>query len=151
MMEGLGYRDVRTLLNSGNVVFSSSKSDDDAVTQIEQGLTRKLNVSAKVTVLTTKELATAVAENPLLKIATDPSRLLVAFLRHPADRKKLRPLAKQKLGDDALAVGKRVAYLWCPHGILDSPGADALNKVLGDAITARNWATTQKLRRLAAD
>jgi len=151
MMESLGYREVRTLLNSGNVVFRSSKANEDAVTRIEQALVKKLQVSSKVTVLTASELTTAVDENPLLKVATDPTRLLVAVLRDPADRKKLLPLAKQDWGKESLAVGARVAYLWCPNGILDSPAATAVNKVLGDSVTARNWATMLKLRALAQE
>jgi len=149
MMESLGYREVRTLLNSGNVVFRSSKANEDAVTRIEQALVKKLQVSSKVTVLTASELTTAVDENPLLKVATDPTRLLVAVLRDPADRKKLLPLAKQDWGKGSLAVGARVAYLWCPNGILDCPVASAVNKVLRDAVTARNWATFLKLHALA--
>ena len=151
MMESLGYREVRTLLNSGNVVFSSSKTNEDAVTRIEQALVKKLQVSSKVTVLTASELTTAVDENPLLKVATDPTRLLVAVLRDPADRKKLLPLTRQDWGPEGLAVGKRVAYIWCPNGILDSPAATAVNKALGDGVTARNWATVLKLRALAQE
>ena len=151
MMESLGYREVRTLLNSGNVVFRSSKANEDAVTRIEQALVKKLQVSSKVTVLTASELTTAVDENPLLKVATDPTRLLVAVLRDPADRKKLLPLAKQDWGKGSLAVGARVAYLWCPNGILDCPAATAVNKALGDGVTARNWATVLKLRALAQE
>jgi uncharacterized protein (DUF1697 family) len=149
MVEGLGYRDVRTMLNSGNVVFQSARSDDKVAMKIEQALANELHIAAKVTVLTAAELATAVAENPLLKVATDPSRLLMAVLRDPADRKKLLSLAKQSWGDDALAVGQRVAYLWCPNGILDSRAADAVNRALGDAVTARNWATILKLQAIA--
>ena len=45
-------------------------------------------------------------------------------------------------------VGPRVAYLWCPAGQLESPLAAAVGKVLGDAVTARNWTTMTKLHAL---
>jgi uncharacterized protein (DUF1697 family) len=150
LLEGLGYGDVRTLLNSGNVVFTAGRTaPDKAAARIEAALTDRLGVSARVTVLTAAELAAAVADNPLLGIASDPARFLIAVLRDPADRTKVLPLTKQDWAPEAVAVGKRVAYLWCADGILASPVAAAVNRALGDGVTARNWATVQKLHALA--
>src|SRR5208282_2604106 len=92
LVEDLGYGDVRTLLNSGNVVFSAPRAGAGAAARIEKALAAKLGVSARVTVITAAELAAAISNNPLLKIAHDPSRLLVAVLRDAADRPKLEPL-----------------------------------------------------------
>src|SRR6187455_453211 len=76
LVEGLGFGDVRTLLNSGNVVFTAKgKAAVDAAARIEQGLTTRCGVSARVTVVSAAELAEAVARNPLGKLADDPSRL----------------------------------------------------------------------------
>jgi uncharacterized protein (DUF1697 family) len=145
----LGYGDVRTLLNSGNVVFTVPASvRTDPARSIEQAITARLGISARVTVLTAAELAAAVAENPLGKVATDPTRLLVTVLTNPADRKRLLPLARQDWTPDVLAVGRRVAYLWCPKGMLESRLAQAVSRLLGDAATARNWATVTKLHAL---
>jgi uncharacterized protein (DUF1697 family) len=152
LVEGLGHVNVRTLLNSGNVVFTAPRAATDrAAVQIEKGLAAELGVSARVTVLTARELADAVTENPLLEVADDFSRLLVAFLRSPADRPKLEPLLKQDWSPECLALGTRVAYLWCPEGILASPLAESVNRALGDAVTARNWATVMKLHALTED
>jgi uncharacterized protein (DUF1697 family) len=151
LFEGLGYGDVRTLLNSGNVVFSTRAAASAAATRIEKALAADLGVSALVTVLTAAELAAAIADNPLLEVADDHSRLLVAVLRNQADRPKLLPLLKQNWSKEVMAIGKRVAYLWCAEGILVSRLAEAVNRVLGDAVTARNWATMMKLHALAAD
>jgi uncharacterized protein (DUF1697 family) len=98
-------------------------------------------------VLTAAEVA-AVAECPLLEVADDPSRLLVAFLQGPADRPKVEPLLEQDWSPEALAVGARVAYLWCPNGMLDGRLAEAVGRALGDAVTTRNWATVLKLHAL---
>jgi uncharacterized protein (DUF1697 family) len=152
LVGGLGYTDVRTLLNSGNVVFTAARGTPvQAATRIEKALTADLGVSARVTVLTAQELAEAVAENPLLKVADNHSRLLVAVLNDAADRTKLEPLAKQDWGSEALAVGTRVAYLWCPDGVLASRVGEAVNRALRDGVTARNWATVRKLHALAQD
>lgn len=149
LVESLGYRNVCTLLNSGNVVFTvPGASRTLAAPRIEKAMAATLHVSARVMVLTAAELASAVTENPLLAIATDPSRLLVTVFSKPADRARLEPLALQNWAPDVLALGRRVAYLWCPGGMLDSRLATAASRVLGDAATARNWATMMKLDAL---
>jgi uncharacterized protein (DUF1697 family) len=149
LVEGLGYTDVRTLLNSGNVVFTAPRGTPaQAATRIEKALAADLGVTARVTVLTAQELADAVAENPLLTVADNDSRLLVAVLNDPADRSKLAPLTKQDWGPEVLAVGTRVAYLWCPDGVLASRVGEAINRALRDSVTARNWATVLKLQAL---
>jgi uncharacterized protein (DUF1697 family) len=152
LVEDLGYSDVSTLLNSGNVVFSTPRATaGDAAARLEKAMRQRLGVSARVTVLTAAELAAIVTENPLLDVANNPSRLLVAVLRNPADRRKLEPLTKQDWAPELLAIGTRVAYLWSPDGVLASRLAEAVNRLLGDAVTARNWATTLKLYALAKE
>jgi uncharacterized protein (DUF1697 family) len=150
LIEKLGYGDVQTLLNSGNVVFSTPRpAAGNAAARIEKALAADLGVSARITVLSAAELATAVTENPLLTVAIDPSRLMVAVLKDPGDRTKLAPLLKQDWGNEVLALGARVAYIWCPDGILESRLLVAVGRLLGDAVTSRNWATMLKLHALA--
>jgi uncharacterized protein (DUF1697 family) len=152
LVEGLGCRDVRTLLNSGNVVFTAPRAAPEKVAaRIEQALATDLGVAARVVVLTAGELADAVTQNPLLGVADNPSRLLVAVLNKPTDRQKLEPLTRQDWAAEVLAVGARVAYLWCPDGILESRLAEAVGRALGDGVTTRNWATMLKLHALAGD
>ena len=86
-VERLGFTDVKTLLNSGNVVFTAARGTPaQAAARIEKALAADLGVTARVTVLTAPELADAVTANPLLKVADNHSRLLVAVLSDPADR-----------------------------------------------------------------
>ena len=152
LVESLGYGAVRTLLNSGNVVFAApGVAKSDTASRIEKSLETRLGISARVTVLTGAELAEIVEENPLLEIADDPSRLLVAVLHNRADRKRLWPLLKQDWAPDVLAIGKRVAYLWCSEGILASRLVEIIGRVLRDAATTRNWATILKLHALTKD
>jgi len=148
---GLGYRDVRTLLNSGNVVFTvPGTARGDAAARIEHAIATHLGVSSRVTVLTGGELKTIVNANPLGEIADNPSRLLVSVLSKPADRTRLTPLTREDWSPEALALGARVAYLWCPNGMIESRLAQAVGRILGDATTTRNWATMLKLQDLAS-
>lgn len=149
LVEGLGYHDVSTLLNSGNIIFSApDATTSEAATNIEAAISAQLGVSSRVTVVTAAELAQIVAQNPLLGIAPDHSRLLVAVLNNPADRSLVEPLAAEDWSPEAFALGTRACYLWCPAGVLDSKPATAMGRVLRDAVTSRNWATILKLHAL---
>ena len=151
LVEDFGYTEVRTLLNSGNVVFTAPKDTPaEAAVRIERALLLRLDVAARVVVLTAAELAKVVAENTLLGVADDFPRLLVAVPLNAADLSKLEPLLAQDWDDDAIALGKRAAYLWCKGGILESRLLQSVSRSLKEAVTTRNWATVLKLRELLA-
>jgi uncharacterized protein (DUF1697 family) len=158
MLEEMGYQDVRTLRNSGNVVLKSQASASGAAggetpreieARIEVGLVERFGVSSRVIVLTAAELAAVVRENPLLDVADNPSRLQVAFLADLADRQRLEPLLEKEWYPEALGLGARVAYLWCPNGQSGSALTKAVSGVLGDRVTTRTWSTVLKLHALA--
>ena len=145
----LGYSQVHTLLNSGNVVFNSPNADPaETSSRVERALTARLKLSARVTVLTASELTTIIRENSLSGVADNPSRLLVMVLTDPAGRRLLEPLLKQDWSPEALALGQRAAYLWCPEGVLASRLPEAAGRLLGDAVTTRNWSTITKIHSL---
>jgi uncharacterized protein (DUF1697 family) len=137
---------VRTLLNSGNAVFTGPKAKDTAIAeQIEEAMSRKLGVSAKITVLTQSELEAVVRAMPLSVADRDPARMMVGFFRTPADERRIDPVLAQKWAPEEVATGPRVVYVWCPRGILESPAYEAIGAAAGDGITARNWSTVTKL------
>ena len=146
----LGYTGVRTLLNSGNVIFDAPLTDPSEVSaRVEQALHTRLNISARVIVLTAAELKAVVDGNPLLGIASDPARLMVSFRRGPVDPRALESLQQQDWSPEALALGKRATYLWCPAGIIASRLVQAMARLPGDTMTTmRNWATVMKLHAL---
>jgi uncharacterized protein (DUF1697 family) len=152
LFEGLGYRDVRTLLNSGNVVFTVPPKGVRAdAERIERAIAEELGVSTRVILLLGREVADAVRGNPLAPVARDPSRLLLMALRDAKAVTKMRRLLAEPWSPEVLAVGKRVAYLWCASGILDSRLWVAAARAVGDAGTARNVATMTKLLALLED
>lgn len=150
LVAGLGYTDVRTLLNSGNVLFDGPVADTTELSlRIEQALHAHLHVSTQVILLTAADLAVVVDENPLLGIASDPSRLMVSFPRGPVDPRPLQPLLEQDWSPEALALGQRATYLWCPAGLIESRLAQAVARAHGEApTTLRNWSTVMKLYAL---
>ena len=153
LLEDLGYDDVRTLLNSGNAVFSVSGRAADTTAEsarIEEALGSRLAIRARVIVVGSGDLADAIAESPLGEVADDPARLLVAFPSRPADLEGLAPLTNRDWAPEAVAVGSRAAYLWCPGGVAESRLSKEVSRALGDRYTARNWATVLKLEALVA-
>jgi len=149
LIESLGYADVRTLLNSGNAVFTVSKGrSDDPGRRIEKAISVRLGVTAQVTLLKGKDVSAAVRDNPLASIADDPSRLLLMVPHEPKALARLRPLLTEPWAPEALALGSRVAYLWCAEGIVKSRLWAAASRSLEDACTARNLATMTKVAAL---
>lgn len=142
----LGYDQVRTLLNSGNVVFRAPRGDARSIgRRVEAAMAERLHVSAPVVVLTADDFSTAVQENTMGAVADNPARLLVAFCGDRGRLKLLQPLTRQEWSPEALAVGTRAAYLWCPAGILASRLPEAVGRLLGEAVTTRNWTTVARI------
>ncbi|MDN2708331.1 DUF1697 domain-containing protein [Janthinobacterium sp. SUN118] len=148
LLGDLGFTNVRTVLNSGNVVFEAGRvAPAEAAAGIEEALVLKLGVAARVTVLSAGQFAELIEQNTLAP-AADAARLLALVLNRPSDAQRLAPLLQQSWQPEALALGQWAAYAWCPDGVLASKVVAALGVLLGDGVTSRNWATMQKLKLL---
>ena len=151
LVASLGYGDVRTLLNSGNVVYGApGVAPADAAARIEAALVARLGVRSRVVALSAAEVAAIVAGDPFGAVATDPSRYFVTVPYDPAARAALAPLARADWGAERLALGAGVAYQWCPDGLTGSRLAEAVARATRDGATTRNWATVGKLHALLA-
>jgi uncharacterized protein (DUF1697 family) len=147
MMVGLGHTNVRTLLNSGNVLFQSKRPNVAKIAaSIEAAIGETCGFSAAVTVITAQELDRIVDENPLLHIVGDHARHLVAFVTHPKHIETLRPMLEEVWTPNALGITERAAYLWCATGLLDSKFLQAFSRRAAATVTTRNWATVLKLQ-----
>ena len=142
----LGFTDVKTYVNSGNVVFSGREA---TAREIEEAIAATFGFDVAVVLRTRDELAAVVAANPLGDRATNPSRYLVLFSGGgPIDVARADGVVPGE-GESYEIVG-REAYLWLPDGVHASPLAKGLTeKRLGVApLTARNWRTVEKLLAL---
>ena len=150
LLEGHGYEDVRTHLQSGNVVLTSSVSADRLAKKLESQLEAGLGFEIEVIVRTRAELARVVARNPLGDVAKDSSRYLVTFLRTKPAAKVVRELSAVDVAPEQVAVSGREVYSWHPGGSQGSPLAKLLAKTgVSGAGTNRNWRTVTKLLELA--
>lgn len=149
LLTGMGYADVQTLLNSGNVIFASpSGTQAQHATAIRAAATKTLGVDALVIVKSANDMAQVVAANPLDTQTLDSSRYIVALTCDATSLAALGPLTQTDWGHETLHLGAHAAYLWCADGILQSKMAVALLKALANTGTTRNWATIKKIHML---
>ena len=152
LVTDLGFEDVKTLLNSGNVVFAGKKRKTESIAaDLEKALVEATGVSSKTLVLTEEDFGKVLEENSLTTVSDNHSKLLVAVYYDVADRAKLEPLLKDDWTPEALAIGSRAAYIWCANGILESRLVHTIGKLLGERSTTRNWATLSKIAALVGE
>jgi len=161
LLTSLGYTDVSTVLQSGNVLFTTSAElapsgpDTDAATaavgaQLESAVSRELGVACRVLVRHAGDLAAATVDAPLADVATDPSRYLVGFLAGDPGRAASAAVEALDVAPDQVRLRRRELDLWCPGGVLASPLSSVdWEAVLGVAVTMRNWNTLARLVALA--
>jgi len=148
-LTGLGFEDVATLINSGNVVFTDGSRRKAAALEkaVEAHLRELLGYEVATFVRTAKEVA-AVAECAPFPELPKNGTVHVHFLKAAPPAKVQREVVACEAGDDKLAFLGRELYWWCPSKMMDSPvDIKAVAKLLGGPSTSRNITT---VRRLAA-
>jgi uncharacterized protein (DUF1697 family) len=143
----LGFTDIKTYVNSGNVVFGGRKA---SVAKVEQAIAAEFGFDVPVVLRTRDELAGVVAANPLADTASNASRYLVLFGDGEIDPERAADLDADALAPEVFAIRGREAYLWLPGGVHQSKLARAMSeKRFGVRLTGRNWRTVEKLLALA--
>jgi uncharacterized protein (DUF1697 family) len=150
LVSALGYEDVRTHLQSGNVVLSATDAPRTVGRKLERELERAVGFDVQVAVRTRDELAQVVEQDPLGDVVDNPARYLVSFLSAEPSAKVLRELEGVDVAPEQFVIRGREIYAWHPNGIQRSTLAKLLSEQqLGVGVTARNWNTVTKLRALA--
>jgi uncharacterized protein (DUF1697 family) len=148
--ESLGLADVRTLLQSGNVLFRSGLTDrQQLVKRIMQEIERQLDLEVEVILRTLEEVASIVERGPVLSPRADRSKLLVMFLTSVPDAAAQAALLKwhkSKEMKEMIEMRGPEIYLYYPDGVGRSKLTSAvIEDKLDTAGTARNWNTLTKL------
>ena len=150
LLTGLGYGDVRTLLQSGNVVLTSDDPPERLGRELRAHIAEGLGIDSEVVVRTRDELADVVARDPFGELVDDPRRYQVTFLSAPPDGDAVRRLEALDVAPERFLVSGREIYAWHPNGIQRSQLARLLSdRELGAVATARNWNTVLGLLELA--
>ncbi|HEY2481027.1 MAG TPA: DUF1697 domain-containing protein [Caulobacteraceae bacterium] len=152
VFESLGWREVRSLGQSGNLVFAADGADDGELeAAAEQALLASLTLTTEVVVRRAEAWRAMIAANPFPNEAVaDPSHLVAMVLKSEPRPDAEAAMAAVPGRERARVVG-RAAYIVYPDGIAGVRLIGAtLDKALGARGTGRNWNTVVKLAALAA-
>jgi len=145
-----GFTDVKTYVQSGNVVHSANGSAEQVARKCERLLADEFGLDIPVVVRTRAQLARVVQRNPLGKVATDPKRYQVSFLTGKLSAEVVRKLEEVAAPSERFVVSGREVYAWHPAGVARSKlWAMLAGRGLGVTATARNWTTVTSLLGLA--
>ena len=149
LVESLGYTDVETYLQSGNVVFTP-KGKGDPAARLSAAIAKETGHDVAVLVRSAKDLAKVIEANPYP--VSDPTKVVVVFME---DEVELGQLGLGDLGPylpDELAAHGRELYVSVPNGQGRSKLMEALVKRrLPTTITVRNWRTVEALAAMTGD
>ena len=143
-LEALGLTDIKTYIQSGNIVFHDSKRTAAALAlEIGTTIQARFGFEPHVAVISDKDFASAVTGNPFHESMTDENAktLHLFFLdRTPLDLDQNR-LEAIRRPSERWQLNGRVFYLFTPEGFGDSKLATQVERILGVPTTARNWRT----------
>ena len=151
MTAKLGFDDPKTLLQSGNLVFSAKSQPMAKLEELFEAATKKhIGVECSYLLRSADEWAKIVAANPFKAQAkSDPAHLAVTFCREAPGASAVEALRAEIRGDEDFRVVGRELFAWYPDGMGTSKLAIALSKNrLGTICTARNWNTVMKVGAL---
>jgi uncharacterized protein (DUF1697 family) len=147
LLEGAGYTDVRTHLQSGNAVLTGPRADPvEHERWISAAIESALGMDVRCVVLTADELRAIVDGHPFADVADNGSRMMANVLAAEPTADQVAAHDPTELDPERSRLGPRVIYQWCPDGVLAAPvvggSAEKHWKIM---VTARNWNTMTKL------
>ncbi|MBN8582052.1 MAG: DUF1697 domain-containing protein [Anaerolineae bacterium] len=149
--EAMGFSNVLTYIQSGNVLFESDEKDKAILTtKIEKGLSKRFDFLARVMVVSHKELEAIVRAAPDGFGKDDKEfRYDVIFLKEPLIPKEAMKSVSTREGVDTAHAGKQALYF---SRLISRAAQSHLTKIIGTPVyqnmTIRNWNTTTKLLEL---
>ncbi len=145
-LESLNVKNVRTYIQSGNVVFdSTAKTASSLSKRIAQRIEERHDFRPHLIILDREDLQTAIESNPFPKAVSDPKTLHFLFLAEPASHPDMEALNDAKTSSERYELTDGVFYLHAPDGIGRSKLAANAEKHLGVVTTGRNYRTVDKL------
>jgi uncharacterized protein (DUF1697 family) len=151
LVSSLGFDDVTTYVQSGNVVFRGTGSSRQVGARIADQITAELGLSVAVLVRNRRELRAILAGNPYADADAEPTLHHVTLLAEAPEPERVAKLADQdgRFGEDHCQVVGKDAYLYCPGGYGNTKLNNAyLERNLGVVGTTRNWRTLVTLAEM---
>ncbi len=149
LLDGIGFTDVQTYIQSGNCVFRSENGNaDNLSSQISAAIEQQFGFKPPTLVIGRAELAAAITANPFPE--GDPKTVQFFFLFEPASNADLAALEALKVPSERFKLTDRIFYLHAPYGVGRSKLVEKVGKHIPVEMTGRNLRTAQKLLDMAS-
>ncbi len=151
LYESLGLSNVKTLLQSGNVVFESENTDASQVAhQIEAGIQKNFGFESKIIIRTKEQWQATIAQHPFSTVQLEqPSKVLVMFLQNTPDEQSLKALIQAHTGTEVIHGSGQELYIFYTDGMGNSKlDTGFIERKLKITATGRNWNTVNKILTL---
>ena len=152
LYESLGFIDVKTYIQSGNVIFQSAEIENPEllVRKIENAIQEKFGFDVPVIIRTKTELQRIIESNPILAFKeNDEDRLYVTFLEKLPDKTAIEKLSEFDFSPDKFVLIEKEIFIFCPNGY----GKTKINNTFFESklklkATTRNWKTVNTLAKM---
>jgi uncharacterized protein (DUF1697 family) len=149
-LEALKLKNVRTYIQSGNVVFDTNEKNAKSLAKkIKERIEREHGFGPEVLLIRREELQDAIRANPFPLAVSEPKSLHFFFLEKPATKANIQALDKAKAPTESFVLKGSLFFLHAPEGVGRSKLAATAERHLGVAATARNYRTVEKLAEMA--
>jgi uncharacterized protein (DUF1697 family) len=150
MFESLGASNVRTYIQSGNVVFQSVSKDISSLSKrVGIEVRERYGFEPHILLIGLSEVEAAITNNPFPEAESEPSSLHLGFLAFTPKDPDLKKLESLKNDSEQFCLIGSIFYLHAPEGVGRSKLATSSEKLLGAPMTDRNWNTVCKLKEMA--
>lgn len=152
MYEKLNFEEIKTYVQSGNVVFSTNEKDLKKIeNDISKQIEKDFGFQVPVIVFAAETLQSVIEQNPFLKDATkERSFFHVTFLADRPHTFDKTSIEDKKYADEEIQFTENAVYLYCPNGYGKTKlNNNFLESKLKVGATTRNWKTVNALLKLA--
>lgn len=148
-LEKGGFTDVKTVISSGNAVFSSRSTSERSIeTKCEDAMRKHMGRSFLTIVRSIDELSELLERDPFARLPLPPkAKRNVSFFRTAPGMKAVLPVALK--GSSILALEGREAFTYYIPGVADPSFMGAIEKTFGKEVTTRTWETVGRIVKAA--
>ena len=149
-LSAVGYSNVRTYIQSGNVVLEAAKTDNPQICDtVANCINAEFGFTPKIMALSAEVFQKIITGNPYPDAVKTPKFLHIHFLAEPALNADVPTLNALKTDTESFHITDEAVYLYLPDGVWKSKLAARMEKCLGVAATERNWRSANKILELA--
>ena len=143
----IGYKDVRTYIQSGNIILTTNSDADEVEQKVEQAIEEQFGFSVPAIARDTRAWQGYLASNPFSGASlNEPSRVVLALAKATPKSDALTELRGRATNNERIAQTGDALWIHCPEGSATSKiTATLLDRFVGATVTTRNWRTVQKL------